>query len=101
MELEEFQANFDLLTICTVLDESWRETQRRAEISPHRRTVEFRLELAERSDTMFAFSQLGRRQLRDEMGSEETLLNIRLSVCRLETNSSLSQPSRQEQSRGL
>ena len=87
MDLEAFKANFDLLSLCYILASGWRETQRRGEVSPDCRTVEFSLELGERSDTMFAFSQLGRRQLRDEMRSVETLLNIKLSVSRVGTNS--------------
>ena len=89
MDLEDFKANFDLLSLCHILGGGWRETQRRAEVSPDCRTVEFSLELGESSDTMFAFSQLGRRQLRDEMRSEETLLNIKLSVRRLERDHSI------------
>ena len=86
MPLEDFKANYYLLSLCTILTGSWQERQGRAEFSPHRRTVEFRLELGETSDTRLAFSQLGRRELRDEMGSQQTLLDIRLSVWRLEDN---------------
>ena len=87
MRLQDFQTNFRTLTICHILGPDWREKQRRSEITPSRRRVEFTLNLAEaKAETMIAFSQIGRRQLRDEIGTQETLLNIRLSVFSENTN---------------
>ena len=80
MRLEEFKRNFGLLTICHILGPTWREKQQRCEISPHCTRVEITLELEDRAETMIAFSQIGRRQLRDEMGTDDTLLEIRLDV---------------------
>ena len=80
IKMEDFIRHFRILTICHILGPKYCEKQRRAEITPDSSKVEFTFKLNEASDTMVAFSQIGRRQLRDEMGSEQTLLSIRFSV---------------------
>ena len=81
MDVEDFRLHFDLLTICYSLDENWREKQRRTEVTPDCNQVEFSLQVNEDwAETMICFSQMGRRQLRDEMNTEGTLLNIKLSL---------------------
>ena len=80
MDLEDFRTNFRILTFCHILGPSWREKQRRTEVSPDSTKVEFTLKLTEESETMISVSQIGRRQLRDEMRTEATLLNIKFSI---------------------
>ena len=80
MNLQDFLANFRILTFCFIHGPSWSEKQRRTEVSPDSTKVEFTLGLSLESETMISVSQMGRRQLRDEMRTEATLLNIKFSV---------------------
>ena len=80
MDLEDFVRNFRILTFCYIHGPNWREKQRRTEVSPDSTSVEFTLRLSQEAETKIAVSQMGRRQLRDEMRTEATLLNIKFSV---------------------
>ena len=86
MDLQDFLRNFRILTFCYIHGPNWRDKQRRTEISPDSTKVEFTLRLSQESETMISVSQMGRRQLRDEMRTEATLLNIKFSVFPADTN---------------
>ena len=80
MNLQDFREHFSLLTFCLNLSLRWTEKQRKSELSPTCRKIEFELELEERADTMISFSQMGRRQVRDVTRPAATFLNIRISL---------------------
>ena len=91
MDLQDFMMNFQNLTFCYIHGPDWREKQRRTEVSPDFTKVEFTLRLTEESETMISVSQIGRRQLRDEMRTEATLLNIKFSVFTAHNNQKIAE----------
>merc|ERR1711879_181145 len=91
MDLQDFLSNFNNLTFCYIHGPNWREKQRRTEVSPDSTKVEFTLRLSQESETMISVSQMGRRQLRDEMRTEATLLNIKFSLFAVDTNKEIAE----------
>ena len=93
MDLKDFLMNFRILTFCYIHGPDWREKQRRTEVFPESNSAEFTLGLSQESETMISVSQMGRRQLRDEMGTQATLLNIKFSVFPADSNKDIAEQS--------
>ena len=91
IDLQDFVRNFRILTFCYIHGPNWKEKQRNGEVSPELRRVEFTLRMSQESEMMIAVSQMGRRQLRDEMRTEETLLNIKFAVFPAGTNKEIAE----------
>ena len=71
IKLEDFFNHFSRLDICYILNSDWEEKNKRSELTPDCPKLEVGLTLEQQADTMICFSQIGRRQLRDEMGRDE------------------------------
>ena len=83
IKLEDFFNNFGMLDICYILNSDWEEKSKRSELTPDCPKLEVGLTLEQQADTMICFSQIGRRQLRDEMGTDQTQLGIKLTVWKI------------------
>ena len=83
IKLDDFLTNFRRLEICYILSSDWREATRKSELTPVCWRMEAGLRLDQQAETMISVSQIGRRQLRDEMGTTHTQLDIKLTVCKL------------------
>ena len=83
IKLDDFLSNFRLLEICYILNSDWEERIKRSELTPVCRMREVGLTLNQAAETMICFSQIGRRQLRDEMGTKKTHLGIKLMVWKI------------------
>ena len=75
-----FIKNFFSMTICYSLGPSFTECQETGLWTRRKHRVEFTLTLTKDAEVFVAFSQTGRRQMRDEKESLRTLLRIRLCV---------------------
>ena len=76
IKLEDFLNNFGRLEICYILNSDWEEKNKRSELTPDCPKLEVGLTLEQQAETMICFSQIGRRQLQDEMGTKSTHLYI-------------------------
>ena len=83
IKLDDFISNFRLLEICYILNSDWEERTKRSELTPVCLMQEVGLTLNQAAETMICFSQIGRRQLRDEMGTDQTMLGIKLTVWKI------------------
>ena len=85
MEYKEFLKCFDTITICWKLNYPWTIKTKQWESDPGMMDVEYRLTVEDKvSEAMVSFSQMGRRQLRDEHDSDNTLHSINLQVYKFE-----------------
>ena len=78
--IEDFLSIFCSVSICWDLGQDYEELHDTASWTPEMKTVEFFLTLESRGSVYIAISQKDRRQLRDELQSENTMLKIRLKI---------------------